>query len=142
MSVSTDRSNLASKGFYYDDEGALARGGQAIKDMAHGITTSQRNSPTSKDIAPLLKNAIRKYCGSTERTLVFNVWHILRQQDLRDVTEEPLSSQQAGEALTWVKRAWIMDFLDCVFEADLNKDLIPDTSHTVSPIFQEGCNDL
>ncbi|KAF6230742.1 hypothetical protein HO133_000001 [Letharia lupina] len=132
MNVSTVRANLKSRGFYYDDEDALARGGQAIKDKAREIITSQRNSPTSNDNAPLLKAAIRKYCGSTERTLVFNVWCILRQQKLRDITEKPLSPQGEDNALAWVKRAWSMDFLDCVFEADLNKDMIPDTSHTGS----------
>ena len=32
-----------------------------------------------------------------------------------------------------VKRAWSEDYLDCVFEADLMSDLIPDTSDTVGP---------
>lgn len=138
MNVSTVRANLKSRGFYYDDEDALARGGQAIKDKAREIITSQRNSPTSSDNALLLKAAIRKYCGSTERTLVFNVWCILRQQKLRDITEKPLSPQGEDNALAWVKRAWSMDFLDCVFEADLNKDMIPDTSHTVRSFFKKA----
>ena len=131
MNPSTVRYNLKLKGFYYDDQKALIRGGRAILSRAVEIMTSQRHSPTSKEMAPMLQNAIAKYCGSTERTLVFNVWHILRQKEIRDVVEKPLSPQQEGEALKWVKRAWSKDFLDCVFEADLTKDLIPDTSHTV-----------
>ena len=137
MTVSKVRRNLASKRFYYDDEEALKRCGQAIIDKALAIITSQRHSPTSKDNAPSLKAAIKRYSSSTERTLVHNVWCILKQK-ARDVIDED-SPKNDEKAIAWVKRAWDLDFVDCVLESDLTKDSIPDTSHTVSPMLNDGC---
>ena len=131
MTLSKVRDNLASKRFLYDDEKALERCGQAIKEKALGVMTSQRHSPTSRDNAPSLKEAIKRYSSSTERTLVHNVWCILKQKS-RHVIDEG-SPKNDDKAMEWVKRAWVMDFLECVLEADLAKDCIPDTSHTVSP---------
>ena len=137
MTVSKVRDNLASKRFFYDDEEALKRGGQAIKEKALGIMTSQRHSPTSKDNAPSLKVAIKRYSSSTERTLVHNVWCILKQK-ARDVIDED-SPKNDDKAIAWVKRAWDTDFIDCVLESDLTKSSIPDTSHTVSSRLIDGC---
>ena len=138
MTVSAVRNDLASKRFFYDDEEALKRGGQAIREKALEIMTSQRHSPTSKDNAPFLKEAVKRYSSSTERTLVHNVWCILKKQ-CRDVVGEALPKNDT-KAMEWVKRAWAMDFLDCVLEADLTKDSIPDTSHTASSRLNYGCN--
>ena len=138
MTVSTVRNDLASKRFFYDNEEALERGGQAIKKKALEIMTSQRHSPTSRDNAPLLKEAIKRYSSSTERTLVHNVWCILKRQ-YRDVIGEA-SPNNDGKAMEWVKRAWVMDYLDCVLEADLTKDSIPDTSYTASSELKDGCD--
>lgn len=140
MTVSAVRDNLASKRFYHDNEEALERGGQAIMDKALEIMTSQRHSPTSRDNAPLLKDAVKRYSSSTERTLLHNVWCILKKQFRDVVDEEKLSPEKEDLAKEWVKRAWVMDFLDCVLEADLTKDSIPDTSHTASSRLNDGCN--
>ncbi|KAK0506967.1 hypothetical protein JMJ35_010667 [Cladonia borealis] len=128
MTVSKVRSNLASKRFYYDDEDALERCGQEIKDRALEIMRQQRLSPTSKANAPSLKAAIKRYSSTTERTLVNNVWCILKQNP-RNIIDEA-SPKDDDKAMAWVKRAWEMDFVDCVFESDLIKDSIPDTSYT------------
>lgn len=138
MTLSKVRDNLASKRFLYDDEKALERCGQAIKEKALGIMTSQRHSPTSRDNAPSLKEAIKRFSSSTERTLVHNVWCILKQKS-RHVIDEA-SPKNDDKTMEWVKRAWVMDFLECVLEADLSKDCIPDTSHTVSSRLNDGCN--
>ncbi len=137
MTVSAVRNDLASKRFFYDNEEALERGGQAIREKALEIMTLQRHSPTSRDNAPFLKEAIKRYSSSTERTLVHNVWCILKKQ-FRDVVGEA-SPKNDDKAMEWVKRAWVKDFLDCVLEADLTKDSIPDTSHTESSKLNDGC---
>lgn len=138
MTVSAVRNDLASKRFFYDNEEALERGGQAIREKALEIMTSQRHSPTSRNNAPLLKEAVKRYSSSTERTLVHNVWCILKRNS-REVVGEA-SPKNDNEEMEWVKRAWVMDFLDCVLEADLTKDSIPDTSHTASSRLNGGCN--
>ena len=132
MTVSTVRRNLAWKRFYYDNEDALERCGQEIKDKALEIMRQRRPSPTSKVNAPSLKAALKRYSSSTERTLVNNVWCILKQNPRNIIDED--SPKDDEKAMAWVKRAWDMDFVDCVFESDLIKDSIPDTSYTVSVV--------
>ena len=139
MTVSKVRSDLALKRFYYDNEEGLRRCGQVIIDKAMAIMTSHRHSPTSKDNTPLLKATIKRYSSSTERTLVHNVWCILKQK-AGHVIREVLPNNDT-KAMEWVKRAWDMDYLECVFESDLTKDSIPDTSHTVSSRPNESCNE-
>ena len=34
-----------------------------------------------------------------------------------------------------------MDYLECVFESDLTKDCIPDTSHTVCSRPKDSCDE-
>ena len=138
MTVSKVRDNLALKRFYYDNDEALKRCGQSVKDEAHTIMTSIRHSPTSKDNAPALREAVKKFSSSTERTLVHNVWRILKQ-DSRHVLDKALPKDD-NEAMEWVKRAWEKDYLECVFESDLLKEFIPDTSHTVCSRFNDSCN--
>lgn len=138
VTVSAVRDNLASKRFFYEDEKALKRGGQAIIDEALKIMETKRHSPTSKDNAPSLKDAIKRYSSSTERTLVHNVWCILKQK-ARDVIDEG-SPKNDDKAMEWVKRAWDKNYLECVYESDLTKDCIPDTSHTVNSRLNDGCN--
>ena len=138
MTVSKVRSNLASKRFYYDDEEALERCGQEVIDEAKKIMTSERHSPTSKDNGPLLKHAIKRYSSSTERTLVHNVWCILKGK-ARDVVDKALPKND-NKAMEWVKRAWDKDYLECVYEADLSRDSIPDTSYTVSYRLNDSCS--
>ena len=139
VTVSAVRDSLASKRFFYEDEKALKGGGQAIIDAALSIMTSKRHSPISKDNAPSLKDAIKRFSSSTERTLVHNVWCILKQK-ARHVVGEALPSDDT-KAMQWVKRAWDMDYLECVFESDLTKDCIPDTSHTVSSKPKDSCDE-
>ena len=131
MNVSQVREELKKKGFYWDDEKALERGGQAILDKASEIMFSQRHSPTSRENAPKLKEVIARFSGSNEVTMMYNVWKIMQGKD-RDVIVEPHSTEQEEEAKEYVRRAWTKDYLDCEFNSDLDKDLIPDTSHTVS----------
>ena len=87
MTVSAVSDDLTSRRFLYDDEEALKRGGQAIKKEALEIMTSQRHSPTSRDNAPSLKEAVRRYSSSTERTLGHNIWCVLKK-NLRDAVGE------------------------------------------------------
>ena len=138
MTVSKVRDNLASKRFFYDDEETLKRGGQEIVDKALGIMTSKRHSPTSKDNAPELKEVVQRFSSSSERTLVHNLWCILKGK-YRDVIDN-ISPKNDNKAMEWVKRAWKMDFLECVYETDLTKDSIPDTSNTASSRLNDGWN--
>ena len=139
MTVSKVRDDLASKRFFYDDEEALNRGGQEIIDKALEIITLKRHSPTSKDNAPELKEVVQRFSSSTERTLVHNLWCILKGKH-RDVIDDA-SPKNDDKAMEWVKRAWKMDFLECVFETDLIKDSIPDTSNTASSRLNDGWNE-
>lgn len=138
VTVSAVRENLASKRLFYDDEEALKRGGQAMKEKALEIMRSQRHSPTSKDNAPELKEVVQRFSSSSERTLVHNLWCILKGK-YRDVIDDT-SPKNDDTAIEWVKRAWKMDFLECVYEIDLNKDSIPDTSNTASFSLYDGWN--
>ncbi|KAL9099456.1 MAG: hypothetical protein Q9163_005045 [Psora crenata] len=127
--VATVRNHLKGKNFYYDDEEALQRGGQAIVDAAMKIMTPTRNSPTAKANAPKLKDAIKRYSCTTERTMIYHIWKILHGE-FREVKDGAVGKDQEGEAVKWIRRAWRKDYLECIMEAHFKKNCIPEVAHT------------
>ena len=125
------RRGLATHNLFYEDEDVMGRGGQEMTSMGKDILTRARNSPTAKENAPRLMDAIKRYCSSTERTMVFNMWKILKGEH-RDVRDVPLTPGEEASVQKWVTRAWHKDFLDCELESDFDNQSLPDTSETGS----------
>ena len=129
--VNEVRRGLAMHNLFYEDGEVLERGGSDMIRIGKEILGRERGSPTAKENAPHLLSAIKRYCSATERTMVFNMWKILKGE-YRHVRETPLSPEEEASAREWVRRAWHKDFLDCELESDFDSKGLPDTSETGS----------
>ena len=135
------RRNLEIHKLYYENGEVLERGGNHMIRIGQDILARARGSPTAKENAPLLMDAIKRYCSSTEKTMVFNMWKILKGE-YRHVRNTPLTEIEEASADEWVKRAWQKDFLDCELESDFDSKGLPDTSKTGSKALDEMSKDF
>ena len=139
--VNEVRRGLAKHNLMYENAEVLERGGNDMIRIGQGILARARGSPTAKENAPLLKDAIQRYCSSTERTMVFNMWKILKGE-YRHVRDMPLTPEEETSAGEWVRRAWQKDFLDCELESDFDSKGLPDTSEPGSKVLNAMFKDF
>ncbi|KAL8991871.1 MAG: hypothetical protein Q9169_007577 [Polycauliona sp. 2 TL-2023] len=136
MGVPEIRRILERNHIFIDDPAATIRGKPLI-DKAFKIMDRKRQSEMEDHEAAKIMKDMRYYSTVNEKTMLFNLWKVLVNDDRtvkkigEDGHQEAFSAAEEAEAVEWMKRAWRDDdHLFAKIDADFLKNTVPELAMT------------